>query len=153
MQFRLGLCSSDRGHDATVLSDVFSFLSQGRQSFTLPDLRSSFAGDVFIAVMFLNLWRCFHCCDVAMWLCITDRRALTHLNLRLSEKQLTLMWSRYAPHGLCLRTRETHNFYKFYTLWQLVTGTLQYIQPSWMEVQESLAQMKLFWMDTPTWSI
>jgi len=53
------------GHDATVLSDVFSFLSQGRQSFTLPDLR----------------------------------RALTHLNLRLSEKQLTLMWSRYAPHG------------------------------------------------------
>ena len=88
-----------------------------------------------------------------MWLCIADRRALTHLNLRLSEKQLTLMWSRYAPHGLCLRTRETHNFYKFYTLWQLVTGTLQYNQPSCMEVQESLAQMKLFWMDTPTWSI
>lgn len=148
MQFRLGLCSSDRGHDATVLSDVFSFLSQGRQSFTLPDLRSSFA-----AVIVFEFVEMFSCCDVAMWLCITDRRALTHLNLRLSEKQLTLMWSRYAPHGLCLRRRETHNFYKFYTLWQLVTGTLQYNQPSWMEVQESLAQMKLFWMDTPTWSI
>lgn len=53
------------GHDATVLSDVFSFLSQGRQSFTLPDLR----------------------------------RALTHLQLRLSERNLNLMWSRYAPYG------------------------------------------------------
>ena len=31
--------SADGGHDATVMSDVFSFLTQGRQSFTLPDLR------------------------------------------------------------------------------------------------------------------
>eukprot|EP00913_Durusdinium_trenchii_P026073 g24460.t1 len=53
------------GHDATVLSDVFSFLAQGRRSFTLPDLR----------------------------------RALSHLHLQLSERDLKLIWNRYAPHG------------------------------------------------------
>lgn len=31
------------------------------------------------------------------------RRALTHLQLRLSERNLNLMWSRYAPYGLSLR--------------------------------------------------
>ena len=31
------------------------------------------------------------------------RRALTNLQLRLSERNLNLMWSRYAPYGLRLR--------------------------------------------------
>ncbi|CAE7030357.1 unnamed protein product, partial [Symbiodinium sp. CCMP2456] len=53
------------GHDITALSDVFSFLAQGRQGFTLPDFR----------------------------------RALTHLQLRASERDLYLIWQRYAQPG------------------------------------------------------
>jgi len=53
------------GHDITALSDVFSFLAQGRQGFTLPDFR----------------------------------RALTHLQLRASARDLYLIWRRYAQPG------------------------------------------------------
>ncbi|CAE8717025.1 unnamed protein product, partial [Polarella glacialis] len=53
------------GYDATCLSDVFSFISQGRTSFTLADLR----------------------------------RAMCHLGLPASERELDLLWKRYAPLG------------------------------------------------------
>ncbi|CAJ1406768.1 unnamed protein product [Effrenium voratum] len=53
------------GHDITALSDVFTFLAQGRQRFTLPDLR----------------------------------RALAHLQSRASQRDLNLMWRRYAAQG------------------------------------------------------
>eukprot|EP00933_Yihiella_yeosuensis_P041089 TRINITY_DN35531_c0_g1_i1.p1 TRINITY_DN35531_c0_g1~~TRINITY_DN35531_c0_g1_i1.p1 ORF type:complete len:195 (-),score=33.24 TRINITY_DN35531_c0_g1_i1:59-643(-) len=51
------------GFDATALSDTFSYVAQGRKTFTLPDLR----------------------------------RSVHFLGIKVSQKELDLLWKRYAP--------------------------------------------------------